>query len=214
VSTSPEHPAPSTSTEHPAPSTPHPAPSTSTEHRAPSTQHRFELFVFDLDGTLIDSRRDIADAANELLVQSGAPRMGEDAIARMVGEGAAVLVARAFEASGVPLPADALERFLAIYDDHLVQSGDFACPFDEQAAARDRDDSRATGSRAVLPIRSRPRRRRSVRAQAGSCGFARDYRPRASRGPRDGDGGRLGDRLADGARRRSVDLHGEVWLRI
>ena len=35
----------------------------------------------------------------------------------MVGDGAAKLVARAFEAAGLPLPADALERFLAIYDD-------------------------------------------------------------------------------------------------
>ena len=34
----------------------------------------------------------------------------------MVGDGAATLVARVFEASGLEPPADALERFLALYD--------------------------------------------------------------------------------------------------
>jgi phosphoglycolate phosphatase len=38
----------------------------------------------------------------------------------MVGEGAATLVARAFEAAGLPRPADALARFLEIYDAHLT----------------------------------------------------------------------------------------------
>ena len=80
----------------------------------------FQLFVFDLDGTLVDSRRDIADAANALLVSCGAAPLPEERIGRMVGEGAATLVARAFKASGVERPADALERFLAIYDERLL----------------------------------------------------------------------------------------------
>ena len=78
------------------------------------------LFVFDLDGTLVDSRRDIADAANELLVSCGAPPLPETDIGRMVGDGAARLVARAFRASGVECPTDALERYLALYDERLL----------------------------------------------------------------------------------------------
>jgi phosphoglycolate phosphatase len=78
------------------------------------------LIVFDLDGTLIDSRRDLADAANALLVECAAPSLAEEDIGQMVGEGAAVLVARAFAASGTVPPADALARFLAIYDRHLL----------------------------------------------------------------------------------------------
>jgi phosphoglycolate phosphatase len=78
------------------------------------------LIVFDLDGTLIDSRRDLADAANALLESEGAPPLSEERIGRMVGDGAATLVARAFEASGVERPADALERFLALYDARLL----------------------------------------------------------------------------------------------
>jgi phosphoglycolate phosphatase len=80
----------------------------------------FRLIVFDLDGTLVDSRRDIADSANLLLEVSGARPLPEDAIGRMVGGGAALLVARAFAAAGVTPPPDALEQFLSIYDTRLL----------------------------------------------------------------------------------------------
>ena len=80
----------------------------------------FRLVVFDLDGTLIDSRRDLADAANALLASCGGGPLSEAAIGRMVGDGAATLVARAFEASGLEPPADALERYLALYDQRLL----------------------------------------------------------------------------------------------
>ena len=77
-------------------------------------------FVFDLDGTLVDSRRDIADAANALLVSCGAAPIAEEQIGAMVGDGAATLVARAFKASGIERPPDALERYLALYDARLL----------------------------------------------------------------------------------------------
>lgn len=80
----------------------------------------FRLFVFDLDGTLVDSRRDIADAANALLESCGAARLPEDRVGRMVGDGAATLVARAFKASGVKRPPDALDRFLVLYHQRLL----------------------------------------------------------------------------------------------
>jgi phosphoglycolate phosphatase len=79
------------------------------------------LVVFDLDGTLIDSRRDLADAANALIIERGGAPQPVDAIAAMVGEGAAVLVRRALTAGG--LDADdpaALPRFLALYDQRLL----------------------------------------------------------------------------------------------
>ena len=80
----------------------------------------WRLIVFDLDGTLVDSRRDIADAANALLESCGIARLPEERIGRMVGEGAATLVARAFQASRVEPPTDALDRFVALYHDRLL----------------------------------------------------------------------------------------------
>ena len=79
------------------------------------------LVVFDLDGTLIDSRRDLADSVNALLVELGAAPLDLDSVTAMVGEGAAVLVRRALAASGLPADtAGALERFLAHYEQRLT----------------------------------------------------------------------------------------------
>jgi phosphoglycolate phosphatase len=77
------------------------------------------LFVFDLDGTLVDSLRDLADAANELLTSYGAAPLETATIGAMVGDGAARLVARACAAAGIA-PRDALARFLEIYDARLL----------------------------------------------------------------------------------------------
>jgi phosphoglycolate phosphatase len=79
------------------------------------------LVIFDLDGTLIDSRRDLADSANEMLMEYGAAPLTEDAIGHMVGGGAAQLVARALEAAHVAVPLEnALARFLMSYDRRLT----------------------------------------------------------------------------------------------
>jgi phosphoglycolate phosphatase len=80
----------------------------------------FSLFVFDLDGTLVDSRQDLADSANLTLESYGYPRLPVDVVAAMVGEGARVLLDRAFARHGGAAPEDALETFLRVYDDRLV----------------------------------------------------------------------------------------------
>jgi phosphoglycolate phosphatase len=75
------------------------------------------FIVFDLDGTLIDSIGDLVTAVNALVGERGGRPLRHDEVARMVGEGAALLVGRAFEAAGVPgAAAAALPRFLEIYD--------------------------------------------------------------------------------------------------
>jgi phosphoglycolate phosphatase len=80
------------------------------------------LIVFDLDGTLVDSRRDLADAANALIAERGGRMLPEEDIGRMVGEGAAVLVRRALAAAGLPPEADSVARFLELYDERLLQT--------------------------------------------------------------------------------------------
>jgi phosphoglycolate phosphatase len=85
------------------------------------SRSRFGLVVFDLDGTLVDSRRDLAEAANAVLEHYGCQPHSEEAIGRMVGDGAATLVRRAFEHAGCPQPAEALSLFLTIYNGRLLQ---------------------------------------------------------------------------------------------
>jgi phosphoglycolate phosphatase len=81
--------------------------------------HR-RLIAFDLDGTLIESRRDLADSANDLIAELGGTPLSVEAVAGMVGEGARVLVSRALAAAGLGEVPGALARFLEIYDTRLL----------------------------------------------------------------------------------------------
>lgn len=79
------------------------------------------IVVLDLDGTLIDSARDIGESIGELLESYGAAPLPMDAIVTMVGDGAPMLVARALKQSGVSPPREeALRRYLQIYDRRLM----------------------------------------------------------------------------------------------
>lgn len=79
------------------------------------------ILVFDLDGTLIDSARDIADSVSEMIQSYGAPAVPLSEVVTMVGEGAPMLVRRALKRSGLdPSPQEALRRYMAIYDRRLM----------------------------------------------------------------------------------------------
>lgn len=69
--------------------------------------------LFDLDGTLVDSLRELAQATNQTLVSLGIPAVSESVIRTRIGQGARALVARSVD-SEVDLDA-ALERFNAYY---------------------------------------------------------------------------------------------------
>lgn len=79
------------------------------------------IIAFDLDGTLIDSARDLAESIGELLESYGARPLPLDEVITMVGEGAPVLVKRAMARAGIRPGADeALARFMTIYDRRLL----------------------------------------------------------------------------------------------
>jgi phosphoglycolate phosphatase len=79
------------------------------------------FLVFDLDGTLVDSSVDLANAVNALLAELGRPPLPKHTIIDMVGEGAHVLVRRALTAASLdPDTPGALDRFLGHYDPHLL----------------------------------------------------------------------------------------------
>jgi len=86
------------------------------------------LVVFDLDGTLVDSSADLANAVNALLEELGVSRLPDSQIVSMVGEGAAVLVRRALTAAGLdPETPGSLDRFLTHYNAHLL---DYTRPYE------------------------------------------------------------------------------------
>jgi HAD superfamily hydrolase (TIGR01509 family) len=81
-----------------------------------STSVRCDALLFDLDGTLIDSRRDIAAACNATLTRYGRAPLAEHLIMPMVGDGARALIARAFaSAEEDPIVDRALVTFKQLY---------------------------------------------------------------------------------------------------
>ena len=81
-----------------------------------------QLVVFDLDGTLIDSRLDLVHSVNAALRHIGRPELPEDVIASYVGDGAPVLIQRALGGETVDeaLVRKGLEFFLSYYRAHKL----------------------------------------------------------------------------------------------
>ncbi|HYM77605.1 MAG TPA: HAD-IA family hydrolase [Candidatus Dormibacteraeota bacterium] len=84
--------------------------------------HSIKLVIFDLDGTLIDSRLDLVHSVNAALRHIGRPELPEDVIASYVGDGAPILIQRALggEAVDEPLVRKGLEFFLTYYRAHKL----------------------------------------------------------------------------------------------
>jgi phosphoglycolate phosphatase len=80
------------------------------------------LVVFDLDGTLVDSSRDLATAVNRMLADAGAPPLTHETVRSFVGEGAGRLIEKARAARGLDTPAEELlPVFLAHYREGLLE---------------------------------------------------------------------------------------------
>lgn len=83
---------------------------------------RIELIIFDLDGTLIDSRRDIAVSANFALRQVGRPELPLDVITAYVGDGVQTLMDRALGPAPPTLAGEAVRWFRQHYREHLLDA--------------------------------------------------------------------------------------------
>jgi phosphoglycolate phosphatase len=88
-----------------------------------SKLHPVRALIFDLDGTLIDSKRDLIHSVNAMLGEMGRARLDEETISGYIGHGAPLLVSRAL---GSTAKEDELRRalqfFLAYYEEHKMDS--------------------------------------------------------------------------------------------
>ena len=84
--------------------------------------HSIQLVIFDLDGTLIDSRLDLVHSVNAALRHIERPELPDDVIASYVGDGAPILIQRALgaEAGDEALVRKGLEFFLSYYREHKL----------------------------------------------------------------------------------------------
>ena len=89
-----------------------------------------KLLVFDLDGTLIDSRQDLTNSVNAMLAHYGKMTLSEEIVRSYIGDGAGVLVRRALAHAHViadeddphddAFVAEALDWFIVYYKVHKV----------------------------------------------------------------------------------------------
>jgi phosphoglycolate phosphatase len=85
--------------------------------------NKIKLLVFDLDGTLIDSRLDLIHSVNAMLRHYRRPELPGDVVASYVGDGAPMLVRRALgDPKDEKSVKDALDYFLAYYRVHKLDN--------------------------------------------------------------------------------------------
>jgi len=87
----------------------------------PFDPHSMKLVIFDLDGTLIDSRLDLIHSVNAMLGHFGRPELPGDVVASYVGDGAPMLVRRALgDPADEKFFKQGLEFFLGYYREHKL----------------------------------------------------------------------------------------------
>ncbi|HEB76833.1 MAG TPA: HAD family hydrolase [Nitrospirae bacterium] len=82
---------------------------------------RIRLILFDLDGTLVDSSRDITNALNHAIAPLGLEPLSVEETVRLVGEGITRLIEKAAGATDEETKEDVLRRFLEFYAGHLTE---------------------------------------------------------------------------------------------
>jgi len=89
----------------------------------PFDPYSIKLVIFDLDGTLIDSRLDLINSVNAMLRHFKHPDLPGEVVASYVGDGAPMLVRRALgDPDDEKFFKDALEFFLAYYREHKLDN--------------------------------------------------------------------------------------------
>jgi phosphoglycolate phosphatase len=104
-----------------------------------------KLVIFDLDGTLIDSRLDLVHSVNAALRHIGRPELPDDLIASYVGDGAPILIQRALGGKAVDeaIVRQGLQFFLSYYREHkLDHTTVYAGVTEALAAVRDGSDGK------------------------------------------------------------------------
>ena len=94
--------------------------------RDDSVSYRMKpLIIFDLDGTLVDSKKDLCASVNYVRQRYGLPVLADSAIAGLIGDGAHKLIERALEAHGSARNVrEALQMFLDYYRAHMLDATD------------------------------------------------------------------------------------------
>jgi phosphoglycolate phosphatase len=81
------------------------------------------VLIFDLDGTLVDSKKDLTASVNYIRHQFGLTVLTEQEIARFIGDGALMLIRRVLENQATePNVQAGLQMFLSYYRAHMLDT--------------------------------------------------------------------------------------------
>jgi phosphoglycolate phosphatase len=81
------------------------------------------VLIFDLDGTLVDSKKDLTASVNHIRQKFDLPILTEDEIARFIGDGALMVIRRALADYATEANVQAgLQMFLSYYRAHMLDS--------------------------------------------------------------------------------------------
>lgn len=83
---------------------------------------QIDLLVFDLDGTLIDSRQDLANSVNFTLEKMGWKKVKDEIIFGFIGDGLRELLARSFRTYEEKIIEEAVPVFRSHYREHLLDN--------------------------------------------------------------------------------------------
>ncbi|MFH1283441.1 MAG: HAD-IA family hydrolase [bacterium] len=81
-----------------------------------------KLFIFDFDGTLVNTSKDIAAAINHTLRRFNRQELSEDIITGYVGDGLLILLEKALNSNDSTLIAGAAKIFREYYSAHLLDN--------------------------------------------------------------------------------------------
>ena len=80
----------------------------------------FQLLVFDFDGTLVDTRKDIADSVNLVLEELDLRTLPCETLFTFIGRGVQHLMSRSLENTGFDDLPRAIDAFMRHYEAHLM----------------------------------------------------------------------------------------------
>lgn len=83
---------------------------------------KIDLLIFDLDGTLVDSRRDITNSVNYTLEKFNLPELSLAEVMEFVGDGAQKLIERSFPGATPEKFETALDIFKKHYQEHIFDN--------------------------------------------------------------------------------------------
>ncbi|MDR3111987.1 MAG: HAD-IA family hydrolase [Elusimicrobiota bacterium] len=82
----------------------------------------FELLIFDLDGTLVDSQKDLANAVNFVRKNYGFEEIATATVRSYLGDGISSLLEKSLPVKNVKLLKEAIEKFKSFYAIHLTDT--------------------------------------------------------------------------------------------